>query len=223
MPELEVIADKYINGIYHKSNESELELEKFNEIIRNLENLKTNNKNKYICKLDEYISGNNILGKIQEHIENNYIIESRREILEEILDLYKRKKWQTFINLVVTQLEGILYDYCIEVDLMPDKLSGFTMGTKLNRLHEQNLFKFYDYFKFYIEVLRNKVAHGLVICDESELLAKELILDLSALLYQISNNIKIPIFNLKRLLSNYKVYKCSHNRYMSDISVFLIS
>lgn len=174
---------------------------------------------KLICKLDEYISGNNILGKIQEHIENNYIIESIREILEEILDLYKRKKWQTFINIVVIQLEGILYDYCIEVDLMPNKLSNFTMGAKLDRLHKKNLFKFYDYFKFYIEVLRNKVAHGLVICDESELLAKELILDLSGLLYQISNNIKIPIVNLKRLLSNYKVYKCSHNIYMSDIKL----
>lgn len=187
--------------------------EQANKVIQNminsdkLDELKIECKDKYLQELKSYIIRNQILVYIKNELKNNYIIKHRNDIINELLCLYEEQKWQLFILVALTQIEGMLYDYCRELELIPDDISKFSMGTKLAELSKINCFSFYEYFKFDLEIIRNKSAHGLIMSEDADLLATELLLDISGLIYDMSNNENLPIVNLRKFLNNYKLAK----------------
>lgn len=156
-----------------------------------MESLYLNNKEKYYQMLKEYMQEENILDFIVNATKENFFIEHRIEIIKDIKVLYENCNYQTCICIIPLQIEGILYDYCEELGIVPDTLNNFTMGTKITEIDKVIDFYLSEYLNYNMQIIRNKIAHGLLYEDNEESVCNELILDLASLIYLINCNNKL--------------------------------
>ncbi len=110
-----------------------------------------------------------------------------------------------FINIIPLQIEGIFYDYCIELGIPENKLTSSSLIDKLDKIIKSNSgFYNYEYFAFRFPVIRNRVAHGRII-EEKEIkkLSTTLLLDLYEVCREISSN-NLIINKVVELIEEFK-------------------
>ncbi len=129
--------------------------------------------------LSKYIKDNKIINKIENLILINHSLSKRRAIIEEMIKSYQTGSKVIFANSVPTQIEGILHDLCVEFGNDENLLIKMGLQQKLDLLQytlKEELF--YEYYAFNFRIIRNRVAHGLVLQAEVDELADLLLLDL---------------------------------------------
>ncbi|ATW25619.1 hypothetical protein DCMF_13380 [Candidatus Formimonas warabiya] len=173
-----------------------------------IETLRNNSIVAYKDFLARYIQEKNICDYIIKNVKNNHVINKRLDVLKGALENYISKQYLSFVNVAAIQIEGIFYDYCFEMDIQPKKLNSFTINTKLDRLHDKQVFNAYEYFAFDFPLIRNKVAHGLLTNGEDiieiEKIAHETLLDLQYLVYIFQTNKKFPYSSPLEFIESYK-------------------
>ncbi|MDU6039822.1 MAG: hypothetical protein E6Y83_15910 [Clostridium butyricum] len=169
-----------------------------------LESYYLNNKKKYYELLKNYIEEEEILEFIVNATKSNFFIAYRSEVIKDIKKLYENHSYQTCSCLIPLQIEGILYDYCEELGIVPDTLNNFTMGTKITEIDKAIDFYLDEYMNYNMQIIRNKIAHGILYEDDNENICIELILDLASLLYFLNIERKIYSNELREFLLYYK-------------------
>ena len=146
-----------------------------------LEKLYRNDREKFLVELKKDFELDKTINIIQTTVSKNKRLSQRKEIIDDILDLIKNNKTQLFCNVVPQQVEGILYDYCIEYGIDENSLKNSTLGDKINLLVEKGNTEIdYEYFAFIFPLIRNRVAHGKLIEQNLDLNSWLLLLDLKS-------------------------------------------
>lgn len=169
-----------------------------------LESYYLSDKKKYYKILKKYIEEEDILKFIVNTTKDNFFIAYRSEVIENIKKLYENHSYQTCICLIPLQIEGILYDYCEELGIVPDTLNNFTMGTKITEIDKEIDFYLDEYMNYNMQIIRNKIAHGILYEDDQENVCIELILDLASLIYFLNIEAKIYSNELREFFLYYK-------------------
>ncbi|KIP26660.1 hypothetical protein P4V71_25935 [Bacillus thuringiensis] len=137
---------------------------KFNHmtIMENLE-LKSNyihDKKKFHDLVDIYINSNDFCNDILSIIEGNHIL-NKRVMIKKAIDVYIEGRMELFCQIIPLQIEGLIYDYCIELGISPSKIDRVPFDKKLEELVaiDKN-FKCHEYFMYDFIELRNTAAHG---------------------------------------------------------------
>ena len=146
-----------------------------------LEKLYRINKTKFLEELKKDYKLDSIINSITDSVNKNKRLSQRKDLIKDILDLMKNNKTQLFCNVVPQQVEGILYDYCIEFGIDENSLRNSTLGDKINLLMEKGDSDIdYEYFAFKFPLIRNRVAHGKLIEQDLDLNSWLLLLDLKS-------------------------------------------
>lgn len=169
-----------------------------------LESYYLSNKEKYYELLKKYIEEEDILKFIVNTTKDNFFIAYRSEVIENITKLYENHSYQTCICLIPLQIEGLLYDYCEELGIVPNTLNNFTMGTKITEIDKEIDFYLAEYMNYNMQIIRNKIAHGILYEDDQENVCIELILDLASLIYFLNIERKIYSNELREFFLYYK-------------------
>lgn len=156
-----------------------------------LEKLYRTDKIRFLEELKKDFSLDKTIKAIKESVKKNKRLSQRKDLVDDILDLIKNGKTQLFCNVVPQQIEGILYDYCIEFGIDENSLVNSTLGDKINLLVEKGNTEIdYEYFAFIFPLIRNRVAHGKLIDQNLDLNSWLLLLDLkSACEWLLSNEL----------------------------------
>ena len=165
-----------IESVSEISNKlGEIQLRRYYE----LKELYRTDKDIFLKELQRDFDLDETINSIKDYIVRNRRLSERKELLEDILDLKSSGKAQLFCNVVPQQIEGILYDYCVEFGIEESSLINSTLGDKINLLKENdNDVIDYEYFAFKFPVIRNRVAHGKLITQDLDLNSWLLLLDL---------------------------------------------
>lgn len=142
---------------------------------------------------------------------------NRDVIFNELIRLFKGKRWISFYALALPQIEGLFSEMCDAVS--PDKdLSQKSLTHKVNlmRPHHPLSKSYFDYFQYYIPLQRNKFSHTGF--DENfQLKSYDLLVDLSHVL-KIFCELDNPLVKVKKLLlrRNYEDFKT-----ISEFSIYI--
>lgn len=200
----------------HSSNEYKKYIKELNSHPFSLE--------KTICITDasEYLKRQKkvvaeAINRIMTNIDQSICLQKRKEVIEEIVSLFKNKKYATVINMIPIQIEGLFADY-LEMSLIYKSGSDlnlfeqiyksvFMTKAKMAETNDLNLgFETIGYFRYYFNsVFRNTVAHGnywILFSDYTEsehiddkkasmILAHDLILDLNYIIDVVVNSNEI--------------------------------
>ena len=98
----------------HRSNNESYQ-EEFKEKIEELTLWRDNlyiamQESKDIEKISEFIVQKNILSEVERYIDWLICLGARKNLLKDLLDLYKSERFDLFINLCPIQIEGIFND-----------------------------------------------------------------------------------------------------------------
>lgn len=139
---------------------------------------------------------------IVKRMRRHHILYNRAELVKTGLDLYRQKKYQAAITVLVVQVEGLIFDCLVELEGSGRKYDSQPIAGKLIAM--QNKFKDFlgfEYYNFVFPVVRNEVAHGnLLPSEELEECAISVILDVLSLCEYISDTDSLPINTAVRLL-----------------------
>lgn len=221
---------KELNEFISRFENKPFDAEKYNEECAKypyhsnlIEDLRSNSIEEYNTFLLNCINEKNVCEYILDNIKNNHVLNKRFELLESAVECFNKKQYLSFINITTTQIEGIFYDFCFEMDIQPERLDSFTLGTKVKLLNDKQLFNAYEYFAFDFPLVRNKVAHGLTTERTEKIQLEkttyETLLDLQYLVYIFQTNNKFPYFKPINFVKTYlnsdkSIYslQSSHNK-----------
>lgn len=169
-----------------------------------MESLYLNNKEKYYELLKEFMEEENILELIVSGTKESFFISHRIKVIKDIKLLYENGSYQSCICLIPLQIEGILHDYCEELGIVPNSLNNFTIGTKITEIEKVINFYLGEYINYNMQIIRNKIAHGLLYKEDLENICTELILDLATLIYFLNTEENVYSNELRNFLFYYK-------------------
>ena len=156
-------------------------MNKWMEIEHEYLEIKKTDTEEFKNKLKRIVEEKDIISEILNRVSGNYHLKRREEIFETLSELFRAKKYQSFIALGLIQLEGLFYDYC-QIKYGEKENQG-TLVEKVDKALKSNEYKymkFYPYFAFDVPIMRNDVAHkGFVDVKDLEWTAYELVLDLN--------------------------------------------
>lgn len=155
--------------------------------LKNIElaiKIKKDSFDEYLDKVKSTVDDNMLMSKLVERVSNNYHIHQRKEIFETLNSLFNENRYLTFIITATIQLEGMFHEL-VSIKYGKKEKQG-TLVEKVERAFSKEPFlkqTLYPYFAFDIPELRNQAAHkGLIDCENLELLAYELVLDLNCII-----------------------------------------
>ena len=179
--------EQYYEAIDHLNNERD-----------KLKESRNNGFDQYNETLNDFIDCHSIIAETNNYIESLICLDKRVPILRHVLKMYEEKDYLLFINIVPIQIEGIFADLLDDIKSFEHFLHcsispSADLKQKIDQIQDSIPFECAQYFKYYFNnMTRNIVAHGRVVGDDdniySEVLAKELLLDLHSLLYFASRN-----------------------------------
>ena len=180
----------------HRSNNESYQ-EEFKEKIEELTLWRDNlyiamQESKDIEKISEFIVQKNILSEVERYIDWLICLGARKNLLKDLLDLYKSERFDLFINLCPIQIEGIFNDLQYDIELL-HRFQNLAFDPtqdlkhKINSLEGSVPYEYVLYFGHCFNNLqRNIVAHGRWLLDKNTIrVANELLLDLHSLLYMV--------------------------------------
>jgi len=138
-------------------------------------------KRKFYRIIKRNYSPTSLIKSIEETLNRNHLINKKKDILRKILATYKKRNWEVFINLCPQQIEGLLYDLCIEIGVKSTSLKTSSITDKINFINDRSeVFNIqdYQYFAFVFPIIRNKIAHGFQLNENLADLAYSLLFDL---------------------------------------------
>lgn len=172
----------YNQKYYKPKNPSDLE-NKFSDLpyleFVNLHKIYKNDKSVFNEYLTDYINSNAIPFQISELLNQHHLLDIRKDIIKEALNIYQNGAKIMFANAVPTIIEGILHDICLQIGENENELLQKGFQYKLDKLH--NVLKYelyYEYYAFRFRLFRNKVAHGRLTKADVDESADLLLLDL---------------------------------------------
>lgn len=157
------------------------------------------------------------INRIMNNIGHSLCLKKRKNLIEEIVSLFRNKKYAAVINMIPIQIEGLFADYLDNSLIYKSDLkmkmyeqiysSLFMEKAMMAEMNDLNIgFETIGYFRYYFNsVYRNTVAHGnywLLLIDYTEsnkidiekasmILAHDLILDLNYLVDVVANSNEI--------------------------------
>jgi len=142
---------------------------------------------------------------VQQHFQNFKfylpylpLIKDRNLIFDELIKLFKAKRWISFYALALPQVEGLFSEMCSVVS--PEKdLSQKSLTHKVNSLRPFHYMStsYFDYYQYHIPLQRNRFSHT-GYDEDFKLKSYDLLVDLSHLLkvfYELDN----PLVKVKKL------------------------
>jgi hypothetical protein len=186
---------KYPNDLENKFGE--LPLPEFRRVAK----MYKEDKPSFHIYLSDYIQTNQIIFLANQLLSEHHLLDVRKEIISEALNIYDKGSKIMFANAVPTIIEGILHDLCILCGEDENELLQKGFQHKLDKL--KGIFSYelyYEYYSFRFRLFRNKVAHGRLTKNDVDELSDLLLLDL----YQICrlvNSSKLQL-NQKRFVIN---------------------
>lgn len=132
----------------------------------------------------EYINGvENWLpsarSKLEKLIAKSHILNSRKQVIQTMLDHFEHKDYISFVSMAPLQIEGIFADICRGIGVSENQLDISSLNDKLTHIdNEMWHFHSFEYYSFKFPVFRNLVAHGGLVDGELEDVAVKLMLDL---------------------------------------------
>lgn len=140
------------------------------------------NKPAFYEYLTKYITDNDIVFLVNDLLNKHHILDERKEIIKETLDIYQDGSKIMFAMAVPSIIEGIFHDLCILIGEKENNLLKEGFQYKLEKLHGYlGTEMYYEYYSFRFRLFRNKVSHGRLSKTDVDELADLLLLDL----YQI--------------------------------------
>ncbi len=144
---------------------------------------------------------------VQQHFQNfNFFLQqlplskNRNLIFDELIRLFKAKRWISFYALALPQVEGLFSEMCNAVS--PDKdLSQKSLTHKVNSIRPFHALSrsYFDYYQYYIPLQRNRFSHT-GYDEDFKLKSFDLLVDLSHLL-QVFHELDNPLVKVKKLHS----------------------
>ncbi|MBD2626736.1 hypothetical protein [Trichormus variabilis] len=171
---------RYDKKRYNIDNLSDIKfkfLELYTEKVDEIEQLYKNDKPEFFRYAEKYINEYKIIDKIRDEIEDYHYLNARKDVILPALDFYEKDNKVLFVNLIALQIEGMFYDYCLELGIPEKELSPMGIGEKIDKIVSINPKSFgyqswrwyfyeFEYFKFKFPVIRNKVAHGRIMSSQ---------------------------------------------------------
>lgn len=133
------------------------------------------------AELKRYMASENIMQDLKGYISSHHRLVSRADILLQALEAYDKKQSSLFCNVIPLQIEGVFYDYGLELGISDRELHFSSLSDKLEKIKQKlkGDFYHYEYFAFPFQGMRNRVAHGKIMqADDLDLLADLLLLDM---------------------------------------------
>lgn len=180
--------------------------------IDNIIDLKKASLERYYEEIDNIVKLEKLPERVFLKIESHYRLKNRREIFLTLYKLFKNRKYQSFINLAVNQIEGLFYDLCVIINDEQETDYMGTLSEKAEKVFRSNYalwISIYPYYAFQVPIYRNIIAHnGLWNNDNLKDLANELIFDLNTILevmklpYIPPNNLLLFFINLRKEITH---------------------
>lgn len=146
-----------------------------------------NNRPEFDKFAADYIKEKEIIPHIQELCDEHHILNGKKDVLIETLQMYLNGSKIMFATAVPSIIEGIFYELCILTGENENELLRDGFQQKLDKLHPKlGIDLFYEYYSFSFRLFRNTVSHGRLKKVEVDNLADLLLLDL----YQVCKLVK---------------------------------
>lgn len=168
--------------------------------IDDLRLLRKNDLTAYKEKMKMISTNYNLVKFLKDGIESNYCLKQRKSLLINCLKYYEENNFITFNNLMVSQVEGMVNDFMNDITtfLRLEDYRELDIPILRNVLEflkdvgkEIPLELYVYFFYYYVERVRNPIAHGdysKCIADiDDETLAVELIMDAVSVVYLIED------------------------------------
>lgn len=153
----------------------ELEISTLRDISKEYAN---GNKVPFYEAAKRYIQERQIVEQIKKWIADNHTLNKRKRIFEEAFDAYNSGSKYLFCSIIPLQIEGLFYDYCLELGIDEESIRSVSLSTKLEQIIQRNpQYSNFEYYTFRFPLIRNKVAHGKLLNENIDDLALYLILD----------------------------------------------
>lgn len=166
-----------------------------------------NDPARYSEVIQNYLKKTDVCAQIREMVQKHHRLAIRQHVIEGALGLYSRGEKLLFCNIAPLQIEGIVHDYCLEIGISEHDIQREKWGLtkKALKIHATGKhFYFYEYYAIWLPGIRNQIAHGkLLNTGEIELIADELLLDLSGICMELTKNTRI---RTNAILTAFKKY-----------------
>ncbi len=161
----------------------------------------------YIKFANKYIKQKSLLEKYKLLIKKNHILFNKNNELNTVLECFIEEQYYLFIATAPMLIEGIFYDLCIATGIDISNIEKNSLRAKVEKLNQRiYLSIYYDYYMFYLTVIRNKIAHGGKIKyfynNNRKVMAVDLFLDLFAVC-ELTNSNEIPLNKAIKILTEY--------------------
>jgi len=125
-----------------------------------MQQLRKTDHNTYLNNFAEMISSPQIAEKIEETVKENCYLQDRKNILYTALKLFRVKNYESFVYLMVPQIEGL---FRLFLELIGDHSRTGGMMEIAKKIKEKEDFFEFIYFAYDFSDLRNSIAHGAMI------------------------------------------------------------
>lgn len=190
---------KKINCFRHRLSSVPLRDKNGKEIVKEISQLYSQDKQKFYNELEKYIPKLKIFEIIKEKFIEFPFLKERLDIICELELNFKDKRWNSFVALSIVQLEGLFSEMLkiinnkIPTTSMPDKVAKVRLSYYL---HEIN----FDYYQYYFPEIRNKFTHyGILTEINLETTAYDLLYDLCHIL-EVFEELETPLLVLMKIL-----------------------
>lgn len=133
---------------------------------RELMQLAKNDHEAYLNVFEKLIVGRDIPEQLCRRTERNVYLHDRAGIMQTAVKLFEEKEYQSFVYLLVPQIEGLLriYQGILNFDAVQCDKARSGMKQVADQINDLGGFLEYIYFAFdFCEELRNPIAHGRII------------------------------------------------------------
>lgn len=90
---------------------------------------KNNEIEEFNALVDRHIITHEIDNKILSLIEENHVL-NKRSMLKQAIGIYKEGRTELFCQIIPLQIEGIIYDYCIELKVSSSSIERTSLDKK---------------------------------------------------------------------------------------------
>lgn len=143
--------------------------------------------------LTKHIAENEIVFSINDLVQHHHILDIRKEIIFETLNIYQNGAKIMFAVAVPAIIEGTFHDLCLLIGEKENDLLKEGFQYKLDKLQSFLGWElYYEYYSFRFRLFRNKVSHGRLTKADVDELADLLLLDL----YQVCRLVQSDKLNL---------------------------
>jgi hypothetical protein len=165
---------------------------------RKLKKIYQDNKQEFYHQLQMYRPVDTVFHEINHYVAMLPKAEiDRKDLFTELIELFKQEKWFGFYGLALTQIEGLFSE--MVAGIKPTlRLPSLTDKVEAARPYYEFSHNNFDYFQYYIPLLRNKFMHSGIDSDV-KLKCFDLLYDLSYLL-SVFEEFKTPYAQVNRIL-----------------------